>query len=147
MFKLSISSTRNSAGVDPKLLEVRDLALTITLVDFGHGKYAGLRSVGDQQDLHASGASPNCDGATKRSKHQDGKALDFYAFVDGKASWGHDHLAMVALAFFQAAAILGYRIKWGGLWKSRTPKVINGIPYGWDCPGRCFDNKGRADPS
>ena len=80
-----------------------------------------------------------CDGYDKLSNHQPaedgyGKALDFYAFVNGKASWQLDHLTMVACAYFQAAAILGYRIKWGGLWKSSKPKFKNGIPYGWDCP-------------
>jgi len=134
MFHLSKSSIRNSEGVDQRLLEIRDLALTISLVDFGHGPHSGLRSTAEQQALHTSGASPHCDGITKRSKHQDGKALGVYAFVDGKVSWEHDHLAMVAGGFFQAAAILGYRIKWGGLWKSKTPEIINDIPFGWDCP-------------
>jgi hypothetical protein len=41
---------------------------------------------------------------------------------------------MVALAFFQAASELGYKISWGGLWKSKNPVEVNGIPYGWDCP-------------
>ncbi|MDB4302169.1 M15 family metallopeptidase, partial [bacterium] len=74
------------------------------------------------------------DGTEKLSKHQSGNALDFYAYVNGFASWDHDHLAMVACAYFQAASILGYRIKWGGLWKSKNPTIKNGIPYGWDCP-------------
>ena len=61
-------------------------------------------------------------------------ALDFYAYIHGKASWEHKHLAMVATAFFQAASELGYRIEWGGLWKRKKPKLIDGIPYGWDMP-------------
>lgn len=138
MFQLSSSSKKNREGVDPKLIEIDDLAIQITLVDYGHGKFAGCRLPKTQMELYLSGAS-KCDGVNNISNHQPaedgyGKALDFYAFVGGKASWSHDHLAMVACAYFQAASILGYKIRWGGLWKSKKPTYINGIPYGWDCP-------------
>lgn len=128
-FQLSETSKAHRRGVDQRLIEISDLAIQITLVDFGHGRYAGLRSVGDQQHLHAIGASPHCDGVTKRSRHQDGKALDSYAWVDGAASWQPEHLAMVAAAHLQAASILGYQAQWGGLWPH---KKQNGL-YGWDC--------------
>ncbi|MEO5344604.1 MAG: hypothetical protein H7842_15010, partial [Gammaproteobacteria bacterium SHHR-1] len=52
---------------------------------------------------------------------------DFYAYVDGRASWEREHLAMVAAAFLQAASHLGYAISWGGLWKQRGGGI-----YGWD---------------
>jgi len=132
MFTLSESSKRNSEGVDQRLIEIRDLALVITLVDFGHGPDSGLRTAVTQNALYRRRKS-RADGVNRKSKHQSGKALDFFAFVDGDASWEHDHLAMVAAAFFQAASILGYRIKWGGLWKSKSPEYVNSIPYGWDC--------------
>lgn len=133
MFALSERSKSNRVGIDSRLIEIDDLAITLTLVDYGHGPDSGIRTTSRQAELYANGASQK-DGVNRRSLHQDGKALDFYAFVDGKASWHHPHLAMVACAYFQAAAILGYRIRWGGMWKSRKPKIIEGIPYGWDCP-------------
>ena len=132
-FKLSESSKRNRRDVDPRLIQISDLAITLTLVDFGHGPDSGFRTGERQLELHRDGKS-KADGYKRKSNHQSGKALDFYAFVNGRASWEHDHLAMVASAFFQAACILGYRIRWGGLWASRNPTVVNGIPYGWDCP-------------
>jgi peptidoglycan L-alanyl-D-glutamate endopeptidase CwlK len=132
-YRLSTSSKKHRVGIDPRLIEISDLAITLTLVDFGHGKYAGLRTAIIQHDLFNRGKS-NADGYIIIGKHQTGRALDFYAFVDGKASWEPEHLAMVACAFFSAASILGYRIKWGGLWKSRKPVIKNGIPYGWDMP-------------
>lgn len=133
MFRLSEKSKKNREGIDPRLIEIDDLAITLTLVDYGHGPDSGLRTTARQHELHVNGASL-ADGVNKRSKHQDGKALDFYAFVGGKASWKHQHLAMVACAYLQAASILGHKIEWGGLWKSRNPTIIDGIPYGWDCP-------------
>ena len=133
MFKLSSTSKQRREGIDQRLIEIDDLAITLTLVDFGHPADAGLRSADRQFKLFVDGKS-QCDGTNKISRHQLGKALDFYAFVNGKASWKEEHLAMVACAYFQAASILGYKIKWGGLWKSSKPKLRNGIPYGWDCP-------------
>jgi len=132
MWTLSRSSKRNSAGVDPGLLAVRDLALQISPVDFGHPEHAGLRTAEVQMGLFRAGAS-KADGTTNRSRHQDGKALDFFAFVNGRPSWHHPHLAMVAAAFMQAGTIIGYPLSWGGLWVPDVPQVIDGIPYGWDC--------------
>lgn len=133
-FKLSSNSKKNRAGVDSRLIEISDLAITLSMIDFGHGASSGKRTAAEQYELHQAGASPACDGYNKKSNHQSGSALDFYAYVDGHASWEHHHLAMVAAAFLQAASILGYQLSWGGFWPSRTPKFINGIPYGWDCP-------------
>lgn len=138
MFKLSSKSKQRRAGVDPKLIEIDNLAITLTLIDYGHPGDAGLRTADRQFELYSDGKS-KADGYVRLSNHQAatdgyGKALDFYAFVDGRASWKESHLAVVACAYFQAASILGYRIKWGGLWKRKTPKYKDGIPYGWDMP-------------
>jgi peptidoglycan L-alanyl-D-glutamate endopeptidase CwlK len=116
-FKLSKNSIQNRSGVDSRLIEISDLALTLSPIDFGHPRLGGLRTVEEQRSLYDTGVT-KCNGIENKSKHQSGKALDFYAFVDGKASWDVDHLTQVAAAFMQASMILGYRIKWGGLWKS-----------------------------
>lgn len=133
MYVLSTRSKQRREGIDPRLVEISDLAITLSVIDFGHPAYAGLRSSETQNQLYQKGLSA-CDGYVYISNHQKGIALDFYAYVNGKASWEHDHLAMVAAAFFQAASILGYKIKWGGLWKTDSSERINGIPYGWDMP-------------
>lgn len=131
--KLSARSKQRREGIDPRLIEISDLAIQISLVDFGHPKDAGLRTAERQNELYGSGAS-KADGYNKLSNHQSGKALDFYAFVAGRASWQEEHLALVAAAFLQAASILGYKVTWGGLWERRKPKYKNGISYGWDMP-------------
>ncbi len=128
MFFLSETSKRNRSGVDVRLIQISDLALTISLVDFGHGKVSGKRTAEAQNQLFKDGKS-KADGFKKLSEHQSGDALDFYAYVDGRASWAPKHLAMVATAFLQAASMLGYRVQWGGLWKSSRSKL-----YGWDMP-------------
>lgn len=133
MYKLSNNSKENRKNVDPRLIVISDLAIQISSVDFGHPKLSGLRSAEEQNLLYEEGKS-NCDGYSKLSSHQSGSALDFYAYVDGKASWKEPHLAMVAAAFLQAGATLGYKIEWGGFWQSKNDKTVDGISYGWDMP-------------
>ena len=117
MFKFSKNSLLNREGVDQRLIDISNLAIQITNVDFGIPKLGGLRTVENQAALFASNKS-KADGVVNKSYHQSGKALDVYAYVDGKASWSKQDLAIVGCAMLQAAAELGYKLKWGGLWKS-----------------------------
>ena len=126
-FKLGITSRARLSGVNPNLIEIANLAISITKIDFGIPKFGGIRTIQEQGELYADGKS-KADGINNLSLHQSGDALDFYAYIDGKASWKHEHLSMVATAFLQAASILGYELNWGGLWSSN--KKTNGIPYG-----------------
>ena len=129
MFNLSNTSNKRMNGVDIRLIEIANLAIQITAVDFGIPEDGGLRTANRQAFLYATNKS-KADGYNDISNHQTGHALDFYAYINGKASWEHEHLAMVAAAFLQAASILGYAVNWGGLWEDH--KITNGIPYGWD---------------
>ena len=129
MFRFSTTSNLRRAGVDPRLIQISDFALSISVVDFGIPRYGGKRTAEEQYGLFLDGKS-RADGSVNLSYHQSGKALDFYAFVNGKASWHPGHLAMVASALLQASAELGYRLTWGGLWK--PVKTTSGVPHGWD---------------
>jgi peptidoglycan L-alanyl-D-glutamate endopeptidase CwlK len=119
MFKLSQNSLNNSSGVDPRLIEVLSRAIKISIIDFGVPSSGGLRTTEDQAALYADKKS-KCDGVINKSYHQTGRALDVYAYVDGKASWEKEHLAIVAVAMMQAANELGYKLEWGGLFRSFT---------------------------
>ena len=114
MYKLSSRSKKNREGVNKKLIDISDLAIQITTVDFGHGNHSGKRTPQEQNILYLDGKS-RADGYEKLSEHQSGNALDFYAYVDHKASWEREHLAMVAASHLQAASMLGHKIEWGGL--------------------------------
>lgn len=117
MFKLSRSSAAVLSTVDERLQAVCKRALEISRIDFGIPTSGGLRTAEEQKSLFDENKS-NCDGYKNKSYHQTGKALDFYAYVDGRASWDELHLAMVASAFLQAASELGVQLEWGGLWSS-----------------------------
>lgn len=115
--KLSGRSKENRAGIDERLIEISDMAIQITKIDFGIPSTGGFRTAEKQNELFADGKS-KADGYNKKSYHQTGKALDFYAYVDGRASWEHHHLTYVATAFLQSASILGYKLEWGGNFRS-----------------------------
>lgn len=122
MFQLSNRSKQRREGIDPRLIEISDLAITLTVIDFGHPADAGLRTAERQNEMYFDPAiQTKCDGYVNESYHQTGKALDVYAYVDNKASWKLEHLALVACAFLQAASILGYQLEWGGLWPWDAP--------------------------
>lgn len=119
---LSERSKQRREGVDARLIYICDLALSISPIDFGIPRHGGLRLDEVQYQLHLDGKS-KCDGIRNRSKHQaheDGysKALDFYAYVNGAASWDEYHLTQVAAAFLQAASELGFKLQWGGHWEN-----------------------------
>lgn len=117
MFKFSNRSKLNMEGVDPKLIRVAEEALSISRIDFGIPNLGGFRTAQEQYKLYQEEAS-QLDGYKLISNHQRRRALDFFAYVNGKASWEHEHMAMVGAAFLQAAVILEFDIRWGGLWKS-----------------------------
>ena len=91
--------------------------MKISVIDFGIPGDGGLRTAERQKQLFDKKVS-KCDGTINKSYHQTGKAFDVYAYVDGKASWDRYHLTQVAAAILQAAAMLGYQLRWGGLFKS-----------------------------
>ena len=115
-FKLGSKSKERLKGVDKRIIEILDLALTITIIDFGIPAYGGLRDAGTQRLLFAKGVS-KCDGIKNKSAHQSGLAFDIFAYVDGGASWDSYRLTQCAAAILQAASLLGYELEWGGLYR------------------------------
>ena len=117
MYKLSGQSLARLNGVDPRIIEIVDHALTITPIDFGIPDHGGFRTPMEQHELFNKGVS-KCDGFALLSEHQNGLAFDIYAYTDGKASWDRGHLTAVAAAILQSASVLGYALEWGGHWAS-----------------------------
>lgn len=132
MWKLSERSKQRCVGIDSRIIEVCDLALQMSPIDFGIPEYGGLRTEEQQNKLYLDHKS-RCDGIRKKSYHQSGNALDFYAYVDGAASWDEYHLTQVAAAFLQAASELGYKLQWGGHFRP-LKKSEYGTDRGWDMP-------------
>lgn len=108
-FKLSRRSLDRLEGVDEELVAVVKYAITCTKIDFG--VVQGLRTVEQQKELVAKGASQ-----TMKSKHLDGLAVDLMAFINGRASWELNLYDEVADAMKEGANVVGCRIRWGAAW-------------------------------
>ena len=117
-FQLGKNSIKNMEGIDGRLIDIAELAITLSPIDFGIPSDGGWRSQDCQAKLYNAGKS-KCDGKNNLSYHQSGKAIDLFCLTpEGAASWDVHDLTTAATAMLQASAQLGYELKWGGLWKS-----------------------------
>ncbi|OQX12830.1 MAG: hypothetical protein BWK73_13990 [Thiothrix lacustris] len=99
-------------GVDAALRQIVETAITLTTVDFRVTE--GLRSAERQAELLREGKS-----WIKRSKHQEGLAVDLVALPDNEVSWEWRHYEAINEAMQEAASRHGCRVTWGGSWKQR----------------------------
>jgi len=118
-FKLSRRSLDRLEGIDEGLQAVVKMAITMTKTDFG--VVQGMRTIEQQKELVAKGASQ-----TMKSKHLEGKAFDIMAYINGRASWELSVYDDLADAIKEAATQLGVPICWGAAWG--TPDM----PYPMD---------------
>ena len=109
-FKLSKRSMAKLEGVQPKLVAVVQHAIEITNVDFG--VIQGLRTVEEQRELVAKGASQ-----TMKSKHITGEAVDVMAYIGSRGSWEMTLYDDIADAFKLAAIEEDVQIRWGAAWQ------------------------------
>jgi peptidoglycan L-alanyl-D-glutamate endopeptidase CwlK len=110
-FYFSQRSLRALVGLHLDLQAVAQRAIKISTVDFVITE--GLRSYSRQEQLVAEGKSQ-----TLKSRHLTGHALDYVAYVDGKVTYDPVPMSAVAEAFKEAAKELGFKIVWGGDWKT-----------------------------
>jgi len=131
-FNFSVSSTKNMKGVHPDLITIFTEAIKNSPIDFGVPSTGGLRTVKVQDELFIANKS-KCDGVLSISNHQTGNALDFYAYINKKASWDKTHLSIIAGVIMATAKRLlkegkiSIKIKWGGEFASNSF-------HGWDYP-------------
>jgi len=131
-FKFSERSLECMEGVDEEMQLVYKHAIKDSPIDFGIPGHGGLRTAGVQNTMFIKGVS-KCDGIKNKSNHQSGDALDYYAYVNGHASWRPIHLAMVAGVILSTAkklkrdGVISIELTWGGTFGSNDFD-------GWDKP-------------
>ena len=108
-FKLSKRSLSRLDGVDERMVRVVNTAITVSKIDFG--VICGLRTIQEQRELVAKGASQ-----TMKSKHIDGLAVDLMAYVGGRASWELNLYDDIADAMKIAADEEDVKLRWGAAW-------------------------------
>ena len=108
-FNLSQKSLDRLEGVNDDMVRVVKKAIELTKVDFG--VICGLRTVEEQEELVAKGASQ-----TMKSKHIDGLAVDLMAYLGGRASWELNLYDDIADAMMEAAKLEDVSVRWGAAW-------------------------------
>jgi peptidoglycan L-alanyl-D-glutamate endopeptidase CwlK len=106
------------------MIELAQRSISKSPIDFGIPGYGGLRTAEEQRELFNTGKS-KCDGYSKKSRHQSGRAFDIYAYHNGNASWDKVHLAMIAGVILSEAKAMGLKVVWGGTFGSDNF-------HGWD---------------
>lgn len=119
-FKLSKRSLDRLNGVDPKLVEVVKLAITVSKVDFG--VIEGVRTPAKQLEYYQKGMSQIAVGG----KHVEGKAVDLMAYVGDRASWEITLYDDIADAMKYAATVLNVPIIWGAAWHIKDIRTWDG---------------------
>lgn len=109
-YKLSKRSLARLEGVDERMIRVVKTAITFSTVDFG--VIQGLRTIEEQRELVAKGASQ-----TMKSKHLDGRAVDLMAYVGSRGSWELSLYDNIADAMKLAAIEENVAIRWGAAWQ------------------------------
>jgi len=119
-FKLSKRSLSRLNNVEAVLIAIFVDAIKDSPHDFGIPRFGGHRTAEDQHSLYAQRPKITTkDGYKKKSKHQSGRAIDIFAYVDGKATWDPKYYEPIA-RHIQKVALEQYNIKlrWGGDWKT-----------------------------
>ena len=109
-FNLSQKSLDRLECVNDDMVRVVKKAIELTKVDFG--VICGLRTVEEQEELVAKGASQ-----TMKSKHIDGLAVDLMAYLGGRASWELNLYDDIADAMKEAAKLENVGVRWGAAWQ------------------------------
>ena len=108
-FSLGKASLKELNGVHADLVKVVKRAIQLTAQDFS--VHDGIRTIAEQQQLVASGASQTMD-----SRHISGHAVDLVPYVNGKLRWEWPPIYVIADAVRTAARELQIPIRWGGAW-------------------------------
>jgi peptidoglycan L-alanyl-D-glutamate endopeptidase CwlK len=111
-FVFSTRSLDNLSEVDQRLQIVADCALSKSSVDFV--VIDGGRTAAEHASNLANGTS-----WIKRSKHQDGLAIDIAAYVDGQITYAPEPYYKINQAFTYCSALHNVPLTWGGTWRAR----------------------------
>jgi peptidoglycan L-alanyl-D-glutamate endopeptidase CwlK len=113
-FSFGANSEKELVGVNPKLVSVVRMALTLSPQDFA--VHDGVRNEAEQAELVRTGASQRIDSKHRRQSDGFGHAVDLVPYVNGKLRWEWGPIYPIAEAMRRASVICGVPITWGGCW-------------------------------
>ena len=121
MNKASRRTKDKLKGVDVRLAMLVGYVLVTSPIDFFVNE--GVRSERKQKEYYRDGKS-RCDGVEKRSKHQDGKAIDvYYVGWESSDSPTDERWFLLIESFKKAGKMLGLRLEFGYDWGWDNPHI------------------------
>lgn len=109
-YVFSMRSVNNLKEVNPALQAVATCAIRHSTVDFV--VVDGGRTADEHKNNVAAGRS-----WIKRSKHQDGLAIDIAAYAHRNITYNPAPYYLIAEAFYYCSEALATPITWGGEWR------------------------------
>lgn len=113
-YALGEKSLAKLAGVHPGLAKVVKRAIELTEQDFA--VHDGLRTPEQQAALVKAGASKTLKSMHLPQADGLGHAVDLVPYINDQLRWEWPPLFKIAVAVDAAAAELGVKLRWGGVW-------------------------------
>lgn len=116
-YKFGETSLKRMQGVHPLLRQCAERALSYGILDLTVVPYGGLRTLDDQRQLVAKGASQTLNSLHRVQPETGfGHAIDLAPYP---LDWNNIERFMLAgTLMFRAAMELGVPLEWGGHWKN-----------------------------
>lgn len=121
MFKFSKKSLQILSSVKVQLQDLMNEIIKVSKIDIGI--IAGIRTAEEQNYIYNSQAS-KCDGYVKRSKHQDGLAIDFICYKDNKITYDIKYYYYIVGLAEEIARKLNIKINCGIWWSFEDGRHI-----------------------
>lgn len=115
-YEFGLRSRQRLSGVNPKLVQVMDKAISLSKQDFS--VIEGIRSLDRQKVLVREGKSQ-----TLKSKHITGNAVDVVSYP---VSWEWEAFYPIADAVIAAAKECDVHMRWGGNWQVKDLREWEG---------------------
>ncbi len=115
-FVFGSRSKRNQVGLHPDLITILAYAIRNTPTDFS--VYDGGRTLAVQQGHVDSGASRTLNSRHRFDDHNIFYAVDLAPYINGTIDWSPEKYIPIFNVIFQASALYGIPLDWGGWWKS-----------------------------
>lgn len=136
-------SMTNLAGVDPALIAVAELAISISDQDFGFTE-PQLRTLAEEEAKVASGASHTLHSHHLPQTNGFGGACDAVPWDGAQFVWEWPRIFVVASAFKRASVQLGTDITWGGVWDKLMTEFDGDQPADMQAAEQAYIGRRRA---
>jgi peptidoglycan LD-endopeptidase CwlK len=122
-FVLGERSKAELIGVAPGLVALVELAIQITPQDFS--VHDGLRTIEQQREYVARGASRTMDSKHLKQDDGFGHAVDLVPYINGRLRWEWPLIYPICRTVRAVALQHNLVIRWGGVWDRKLNELVD----------------------